>query len=97
MSEQVPTKDQVSLDDLKFAIQSVPPRPDAILSDGESLSEWQSSWVEYRERQSEAWRTAFEWREGWHDRLDNAQSSPEAAGLVVESLEGMDLIREKLR
>jgi hypothetical protein len=50
---------------------------------------------------AEAWRTAFEWREAWHKRLEHFDAE---GGLrtvrdeiVAEGIEGMALIGEKLK
>lgn len=82
MPEQV-TKDPVSLDDLKRAIEAV--------YNGHPH-------IEYTQLECLAWRTAFEWREGWRCRCrDIAPQSIQWSSHCDEGDEGMRLIREKLQ
>jgi hypothetical protein len=83
-SEPGTTKDQVSLDDLKRAIF----RHVEITGDGYR--------VHYR---AEAWRAAFLWREGWRERGDALLPGPGNgyAEWKQEGIEGMQLIREKVK
>lgn len=88
MSEQAPTKDLTTLDDLKRAIERV----HSIRMRGIIHS------TELSSVQLEAWRTAFDWRETHTKRAAAALVSEDAIDLwMAERDEGMALIREKLR
>lgn len=75
----------VSLEDLKRAIEYVPPHPGDCIP-GQNIEKWLASLHEHRRWAVEAWRTAFEWLASWERRLI----------LDAEYDEGMRLIREKL-
>lgn len=85
MTEQLPTN-QVSLDDLKRALDHY---------------EWASRHglqITVLAVRSEAWRTAFEWRDSHSRRSVASLASKEALDQwLTERDEGMALIREKLR
>lgn len=88
MSEHGTTKDQVSLEDLKRAIERV----HSIRMRGIIHS------TELSNVQLEAWRTAFDWRETHTKRAAAALVSEDAIDIwMAERDEGMALIREKLR
>ena len=76
------TKDPVSLEDLKRAIDEVPPCPQP----GSHMTQvlYFEALYEHHDQRAEAWRTAFEWREGLDEWLETYD-------------EGMRLIREKLK
>lgn len=80
-----------TLDDLKRAIEAVPKR-----SDGGRGPD--PLGIMHREHmRAEAWRTAFEWREGWRIRCrDIPLQSIQWSSHCDEGDEGMRLIREKL-
>lgn len=84
MNEQGTTK-QVSLADLRRAIEAVPEHPGPCIP-GQNVDRWLALLHEHNRWALEAWRTAFEWRNDWHKRRDHR-----------EGKEGMALIREKLR
>lgn len=99
MSEQGTTKDQVSLDDLKWAVDAVPdqmPQLADYLGDEPSL--YDNHFGAYQHARAEAWRTAFEWREGWYAKvLAVMHRASGDISIIEEGAEGMRLIREKLR
>lgn len=85
-AEQV-SKDQVSLEDLKRAIEAVPVRPPGYLT--ELL-------LVYLDMRGRAWRTAFEWRNAWIQQYWDAEDKDAQVILEVDEAVGMRLIREKL-
>ncbi len=91
MTDPVPSKDLTTLDDLKRAIEFVPPHPGDCIP-GQNIERWLALVHEHRRWAVEAWRTAFEWR---------SKFPPVGLGYAAtnwdEYDEGMALIREKLR
>lgn len=88
-----PTKDPVTLDALKKAIEAVAPRPPK-----HSPSDY---WINYHENMSEAWRTAFEWHLGLikrHAALSEKVGAHLYDWIAIdrEEEDGIALIREKL-
>lgn len=86
MTEQLTEVRVVTLDDLKQAIEAMPdqmPQLADYLGDEPSL--YDNHFGAYQHARSEAWRTAFEWR----DKDEWPRLS--------EYVNGMRLIREKLR
>lgn len=93
MSEQLATKEQVSLDDLKRAIEIVhakDPGEHAVVPPGKPSPWWVDKCHEYNFARMEAWRTAFEWLDQFPDSWWTQDQDEEYA-------EGIALIREKLR
>jgi hypothetical protein len=80
--EQLPKDTLTTLADLKRVLEAVGRRP---FTDGSDFTT--SRLCQWESRRADAWRTAFEWREGLLDRC----------GGPDEYHEGMALIREKLQ
>lgn len=91
MSEQQ-TKDPVTLDALKRAIEAVGRRP---FTDGDFFTT--SRLCSWENRRADAWRTAFEWREGLIHRHMTIFHADALKAWISERDEGISLIREKLQ
>lgn len=88
MTEHVPTK-QVSLDELKRAVTAV----EQAWAD-DTVSDYVAAAL-----RAEAWRAAFEWRNGIEVRREQARSEGmiHSGALYGEQRDGLALIQEKLR
>lgn len=86
MSDQLATN-QVSLDDLRRAIDAYEDIPLDFHHAGESNAAL-----------AKAWQTAFDWREQWWARYESLPSRSDLfSALLKEGTEGTALIAEKLR
>jgi nitroreductase len=91
MTDASLTKDPVSLEDLKRAIEATQRIPDDWNDHADSPGEYALALTR------DAWRTAFEWREGWSQRFSEQHADRTiTTKIYVEGDEGMRLIREKL-
>lgn len=83
----------MTLEELKKALDAVPPNP--------RFSGGDLTWMNlgrYEQRRADAWKAAFEWRDGIEVRRENLrlQGVIHSGELYAEAQEGMRLIREKL-
>jgi hypothetical protein len=88
--EQLP-KDAVTLDDLKRAMDEIPPNPRLV-----AVAHF-ADIAAYDYARAKAWRTAFEWRDYFGDQPNRNCQCKSCRDNCAEYDEGLRLIREKLQ